>query len=390
MAFRGQTRDQILRFQRYCAFDFGDGVSYCVLRGASLDVAPYRTSICLSISRKLSVVLSACVNVIAGFPLSAISVSDGCAKVDLNDPVVLKLRADQGSILAQFLYGTSLLLGRGIRQDLVAADQNDVSAQGNYTGCLRSGRVSQLQLNLPPIRIMQLGKSILWSLSEGIGVPVDFVAAAHYYQLAADHNHPLAQFIYGIYLCEGFGVGFDSVKGCQYLGRSADQCFGPAEAAFGICNEFGLGMSQNERMASIYYQCGLNDHDNDSMNNFGHCLEFGQGIEIDQSRAATCYRFAADCGHPGAQNNIGFCLQHGLGVVLIFLKLFIIMNYLRHKLTRMVYLIMDYVFTTESALNLILNQHYLIMIKHQQAAVLITRVLHFGALNFMNSITSVQ
>jgi TPR repeat protein len=32
-------------------------------------------------------------------------------------------------------------------------------------------------------------------LSEGIGVPVDLAAAAHYYQLAADQNHVVAQFI---------------------------------------------------------------------------------------------------------------------------------------------------------------------------------------------------
>jgi hypothetical protein len=77
----------------------------------------------------------------------------------------------------------------------LAADQNHILAQSYYASCLANGR----------------------------GVSTDFSLAAHYYRLSADHNHPRAQYNYGFCVENGLGVPIHLSVAAHYYQLAADQ-----------------------------------------------------------------------------------------------------------------------------------------------------------------------
>jgi TPR repeat protein len=67
------------------------------------------------------------------------------------------------------------------------------------------------------------------------GSPIDLAAAAQYFKVGADRNHPDAQREYGLCLQFGLGVPIDLVRASKYLTLAADQNDADAQFHYGIC-----------------------------------------------------------------------------------------------------------------------------------------------------------
>ena len=112
----------------------------------------------------------------------------------------------------------------------------------------------------------------------GIGVPVDYVAAARHFREAAELNHAAAQFTLG------------------WLFRN------------------GRGVSQDYGEAVLWYQKAAAQNHADSQRNMGLAYRYGWGVPVDLAEALRWFRLAAEHNLAAAQHNIAVLFEEGLGV----------------------------------------------------------------------------
>ncbi|KAG2179884.1 hypothetical protein INT43_003670 [Umbelopsis isabellina] len=134
--------------------------------------------------------------------------------------------------------------------------------------------------------------------------------ATNYWRMAADMDHPLGLFFYGIALRHGWGCKPNPAMAVRYLQRAAecavyDLQTGIAQSSLvakqelvlaiyelGICFRHGWGVPKNIATAAYYFEIAGNLGDPDAQNDLGFCYAHGQGVKKDNFKAAKYYRMA--------------------------------------------------------------------------------------------------
>jgi TPR repeat protein len=114
--------------------------------------------------------------------------------------------------------------------------------------------------------------------ARGLGAPVNFTEAAHWYSKAAEQGYAPAQHSLGELFEAGQGVPQDDLKAAELYRKAAEQ--GHSGAAYNL--------------AVLY--------------------AFGRGVPLNEGEAVRWYRRAADLGEALAQFNLGQRFQKGKGV----------------------------------------------------------------------------
>ncbi|CAO3696813.1 unnamed protein product [Umbelopsis ramanniana] len=134
--------------------------------------------------------------------------------------------------------------------------------------------------------------------------------ATHYWRMAAERDHPLGLFFYGIALRHGWGCKPNPTMAVRYLQRAAecavyDLQTGIAQSTLvakqelvlaiyelGVCFQHGWGVPKNIATAAYYFEIASNLGDPDAQNDLGFCYSHGQGVKKDNFKAAKYYRMA--------------------------------------------------------------------------------------------------
>jgi TPR repeat protein len=133
-------------------------------------------------------------------------------------------------------------------------------------------------------------------LEKGLGVPINLVAAAQHFKLAADQNHADGQNNYGFCLSNGRGVPIDLVAAAQYFKLAADQNHADGQFNYGFCLENGQGVPIDLVAAAQYFKLAADQNHACGQVNYANCLQNGVGLSRDLLMAARYYKRAADQG----------------------------------------------------------------------------------------------
>jgi len=134
----------------------------------------------------------------------------------------------------------------------------------------------------------------------GLGVEKDEVEAVRYCRLAADQDHPVAQYQMGVYCEEGRYVSKSEAHAVRYYQLSADQGYAQAQNSLAHCYQQGIGVARNAGEAVRYYRLAAAQGLPLAMHNVGMCYESGLGVEENLSIALNYYQLASDGDHPPA------------------------------------------------------------------------------------------
>jgi hypothetical protein len=148
---------------------------------------------------------------------------------------------------------------------------------------------------------------------EGRGVPIDFVAAANYLRLSADHCWPDGQFWYGCCLCGGRGVPIDFAGAARYFRLSAAQKCPAAAYRYGLLVESIFPEATHTEVVIGYYLVAAHFNNHAAMTKLGIASEFARGGLRNWANPRQYYQQSANAGDPEAESHLGFCLQHGIG-----------------------------------------------------------------------------
>jgi TPR repeat protein len=201
----------------------------------------------------------------------------------------------RGNIFCIREYGRSLLRGRGIAADPVAA-------VGLLTRCAESGDVE--------------GHMLLADAYSGIydEIPSDPKRMIEHLWTAAGEGLPEAQSKMGFCFEEGIGVQRDTEQAVKWYRKAADNGFARAMINLGHCYANGRGVPQNLELAYRFYRQAADLKLDVGLYNTGVCHALGEGVKQSDSLAAACFQQASDLGHGLAQYNLGLFYEHGRGV----------------------------------------------------------------------------
>lgn len=138
----------------------------------------------------------------------------------------------------------------------------------------------------------------------GLGVEKDEAEALRYCRLAADQDHPAAQYQMGVYCEEGRYVPKSEAHAVRYYQLSADQGYAQAQNGLAHCYQQGIGVVRNAEEAVRYYRLAAAQGLPLAMHNVGMCYESGLGVEESLSIALNYYQLASDGGHTPAGDRL--------------------------------------------------------------------------------------
>jgi TPR repeat protein len=169
-----------------------------------------------------------------------------------------------------------------------------------------------------PFTVLTYRLRLLWLvLSARSWVPISFIEAAEYFQMAANGDNADGENGLAICLERGLGIDKDPDQAVSYYRRAASERHPAGMNNLGRCLEYGLALEPGLLRAAKYYRLSAELQNADGINNFGICLERGIGIQANIDLAAEYYKRAADSGHADGANSFGFCLEHGRGPSII-------------------------------------------------------------------------
>jgi hypothetical protein len=135
----------------------------------------------------------------------------------------------------------------------------------------------------------------------GHGMPRDFAAAAHWYELAARAGHAGAQTNLGALYEAGTGVPKDLAKAVESYLAAAQQGFAEAEYQMGWHYSHGSGVSPDPAQARAWYEKAAAQGNLRAMTNLGNSYFTGRGVPINVERARSYYQKPAESGILEAQ-----------------------------------------------------------------------------------------
>jgi len=208
----------------------------------------------------------------------------------------------------RWLYQCSLahhyLSGEGVSQDFKEAFKHFFSAANNATAA-----------NVPVKEKAIIENNLGYCYEHGIGVQVDPVKAASWYQLSADQGNAAGQVHLGLCNKKGFGVAKDVEVAFKYFHLSGAKQSAEALYELGSCYENGIGTPIDPIKAVIYYTFSAVQGDPDAQCRLAFCYENGFGVEKNLKLAFYFYKLSADQGNSDAQCNVGLYYSKGMGVL---------------------------------------------------------------------------
>lgn len=149
----------------------------------------------------------------------------------------------------------------------------------------------------------------------GLGVEKDEVEAVRYCRLAADLDHPTAQYQMGVYCEEDrhSHVSKSEAHVVRYYQLSADQGYAQAQNCLAHCYQEGLGVVRNAEEAVRYYRLAAAQGLPLAMHNVGMCYERGVGVEENLSIALNYYQLASDGDYSPARDRLEVLKEQLIG-----------------------------------------------------------------------------
>ena len=151
-------------------------------------------------------------------------------------------------------------------------------------------------------------------LQYATGVVHDLEEAVKYYRMAADQNYPPALRALGLCYEYGNGVEKDPEEAVRLYQIAADLNYPDAINSLGWCYETGIGTEKNiDKAVSLYTQAAQLGEPY-AQQNLALCYEYSKGVNQDWAAAAYWYRRSAENGVRYAQYKMAQCYREGLGV----------------------------------------------------------------------------
>jgi TPR repeat protein len=148
----------------------------------------------------------------------------------------------------------------------------------------------------------------------GHGVPQDCATALHFYELAAEQGHAGAQSNLGYLYDQGLGVTKDYAKARHFYELAAEQGCGEAQNNLGVLYYHGQGVTQDYAKARHFCELAAEQGYAGAQANLGNLYDLGHGVTQDYAKARHFYELAAEQGNAAAQNDLGNLYSHGHGV----------------------------------------------------------------------------
>lgn len=145
----------------------------------------------------------------------------------------LRPLAEQGNVVAQYLFGVMYASGRGVPQSFAEA------AKWYRLSALQGFSVAQYHLGL------------LYDLGYGLGK--NDGEAAKWYRLAAERGHAEAQFNLGCMYDDGRGVPKDAAEAAKWYLRAAHQGVDRAQFKLAYMYREGRGVPQDRVRAHMWF-----------------------------------------------------------------------------------------------------------------------------------------
>ena len=125
-----------------------------------------------------------------------------------------------------------------------------------------------------------------------MGVAVDLVKAASWYEKAAAQGHPSAQSRLGYLYKSGIKGKPDFKKAYQWLSKAAETGDAYSQANLAQLYENGLGVKKNNQKAYHWYFAAANQNHVQSQKRLASIYETGKGIKADLLHAYMWYSIA--------------------------------------------------------------------------------------------------
>lgn len=149
----------------------------------------------------------------------------------------------------------------------------------------------------------------------GDGEEINLKLAAHLYQLAADRDHPGAQFFLGLAYENGIVFQQDLKKAFEYFQLSAAQgCGSLPLCLLSIYYENGIVVEKDQARADELYQLALKQPMGNEEWILGKDYEDGTLVKKDLKKAIKLFQLASVHHSAPALVSLGWCYEEGIGV----------------------------------------------------------------------------
>lgn len=150
--------------------------------------------------------------------------------------------------------------------------------------------------------------------ARGLGIPADQKLAAHWYEKAAEHKIPEAQFRYGALLLQGTYVKRDKVKAEALMLAAAEAGISMAQYNYGLLLMEKYPGAEGSEKAFPWFEKAAETNIPDAAYAVSQILANGAGkIERDDPRARQYLLQAAQMGYDTAQLDLATWLVEGRG-----------------------------------------------------------------------------
>ena len=148
----------------------------------------------------------------------------------------------------------------------------------------------------------------------GVGAPLDYVEAAHWYRMAAEQDYVEAQVRLGAMYLMGRGVERDFAQAADWYQKAAEQGDVEAQNALGGLYLTGTGVPEDAREAARWYRLAAEQGDPEAQYFMGAFYYDGNGVAQDYEQAWRWFRLSADQGDLEARFMLGRLYEKGNGV----------------------------------------------------------------------------
>ncbi|QDH17117.1 tetratricopeptide repeat protein [Swingsia samuiensis] len=240
-----------------------------------------------------------------------------------------KIAADHGSADAQALLGYILTNGpediKNIEQARYWYEKSAAAdcSQGHLGVALdllqnnptdEQGKIAADHLKKATEGGLGTAFELLGRMSEnGIILPHDMKAAAHYYHEAAERNVVFAQARYGLMLLEGVGVEQHYGRAETWLRRAALNADAESAALLGDLYANGGELPPNIVEAAKWYRLAAEQNHSGAARALGILFLTGKGVHRDPDAATHWFQVAAAAGDVKAAADFGNLLLTGAG-----------------------------------------------------------------------------
>jgi TPR repeat protein len=240
---------------------------------------------------------------------------------------LFRLAAEQGEMQGIINYGSCLMNGAGVPEDMEAASpfvekaaqSGDAQSQYDMFYILLEMKREKEAMVWLTASANQNNSLACYALARYLETGTawcekDEAKAREYYKIAADAGYTKALYVYGAFLLEGIGGNKDQVTGADLVRRAADQNYVPAQCLYGVCLTRGMGVKKDVQMAVKYMKLAADQGESAAQYNYGLFIRDGVGMDVDTERAVTYFKMAAEQKFPEAMREYGLALVYGTGV----------------------------------------------------------------------------